>query len=156
MFHLPVMVKEVIDYLYHGDGIYLDCTAGGGGHLSHLLAKLDRGRIVAIDQDPDAIQYLRGRFQDPRLTIVHGNFSNLSRLSKRLGIEGYDGILFDLGLSRHQIETSGRGFSFERDGPLDMRMDPSLPLTARDLIRRSTRRELSAIIRSFGEGPSPG
>ncbi|HID32160.1 MAG TPA: 16S rRNA (cytosine(1402)-N(4))-methyltransferase RsmH [bacterium (Candidatus Stahlbacteria)] len=153
MFHIPVMVDETINYLFHGDGIYIDATAGGGGHLSALLDKIEDGMILAIDQDPEAIAHLEDRIHDPRVRIINGSYRNLAKICEGLNITNIDGILFDLGVSLHQLKTGIRGFSFDRDGPLDMRMDPNLPRRALDLILGSNPSEIYRILTDYGEEP---
>lgn len=153
MFHIPVMVDEVMSFLFRGDGIYLDCTAGGGGHLSAILERLKEGKVVAVDRDPAAVAYLEDRFHDSRVVVRRENFVRIDQLSDELGIDHYDGIFFDLGVSLHQLRDPERGFAFDLDGDLDMRMDPDDDITALDLIREISERRLFELIRDFGEDP---
>lgn len=150
--HIPVLFNETIDALnVRPDGIYVDCTAGGGGHCSAVAEKLTTGRIIAIDQDPEAIANLKKRFEgDAKVTIVHDNFVNLTAILDSLGIDGVDGIMADLGVSSHQLDTDERGFSFHRDAPLDMRMSME-GMSAADLVNTVSENELRKIIYTYGE-----
>lgn len=151
--HIPVLFAETIDSLQiKDDGIYADCTAGGGGHSHAILQKLGPdGRLIAIDRDPQAISVLQERFKDdPRVTIVKNNFSNIKTILQQLGIDAVDGILADLGVSSHQLDTGERGFSFHRDAPLDMRMSME-GTSAADIVNRYSEPELANIIFRFGE-----
>ncbi len=151
--HISVLLNETVDSLnVKKDGIYVDCTAGGGGHSRAVLARLgENGRLIAIDQDPDAIAVLKERFSgDKRVTVVQKNFSQLKEILSKLDIEYVDGVLADLGVSSHQLDTAERGFSVHNDAPLDMRMSQSGP-TAADLVNKLGERELARIIQTYGE-----
>lgn len=150
--HIPVLFNETIDALrVRPDGIYVDCTAGGGGHCAAVAERLTTGRIIAIDQDPEAIENLRERFKDnSRVTIVHDNFVNILQILESLGIDGVDGIMADLGVSSHQLDTDERGFSFHKDAPLDMRMSME-GMSAADLVNTASQSELQKIIYTYGE-----
>lgn len=150
--HIPVLFNETIDALnVRPDGIYVDCTAGGGGHCAAVAERLTTGRIIAIDQDPEAIANLQERFKDNgRVTIVHDNFVNISSILENLGIDGVDGIMADLGVSSHQLDTDERGFSFHKDAPLDMRMSME-GMSAADLVNTASQSELQKIIYTYGE-----
>ena len=150
--HIPVLFNETIDALcVRPDGIYVDCTAGGGGHSAAVLEKLTTGRLICIDQDPEAIATLTKRFGgDERVTIVHDNFVNIETALKSLGIVGVDGVMADLGVSSHQLDTDERGFSFHKDAPLDMRMSLD-GMTAADLVNTASQQELQRIIFTYGE-----
>ena len=150
--HIPVLFNETIDALnVRPDGIYVDCTAGGGGHCAAVAERLTTGRIIAIDQDPEAIANLQERFKDNgRVTIVHDNFVNISSILESLGIDGVDGIMADLGVSSHQLDTDERGFSFHKDAPLDMRMSME-GMSAADLVNTASQSELQKIIYTYGE-----
>lgn len=151
--HISVLLNETVDSLnVKKDGIYVDCTAGGGGHSKAVLARLgENGRLIAIDQDPDAIAVLKERFNgDKRVTVVQKNFSQLKEILSKLDIEYVDGVLADLGVSSHQLDTAERGFSVHNDAPLDMRMSQSGP-TAADLVNKLGERELARIIQAYGE-----
>lgn len=151
--HIPVLFTETIDSLQiRSDGIYVDCTAGGGGHSAAILEKLSaNGRLIAIDRDPQAIAVLNERFgSDVRVTVVNNNFSNVSTILQQLGIDEVDGILADLGVSSHQLDSGERGFSFHKDAPLDMRMSMEGPGAA-DIVNRYSETELANVIFRFGE-----
>lgn len=151
--HIPVLFHETIDSLtIKPDGIYVDCTAGGGGHSSAILERLgESGRLVAIDQDPEAIAVLSERFDgDARVSIVHSNFSELDNILADLNIASVDGVLADLGVSSRQLDTDERGFSFHKDAPLDMRMSMEGP-SAADLVNTASKQELQRIIYTYGE-----
>ena len=150
--HIPVLFNETIDALnVRPDGIYVDCTAGGGGHCAAVAEKLTTGRIIAIDQDPEAIENLNERFKDNgRVTVVHDNFVNIEAILKKLDIDGVDGIMADLGVSSHQLDTDERGFSFHKDAPLDMRMSME-GMSAAELVNTVSQQELQRIIYTYGE-----
>lgn len=150
--HIPVLFNETIEALnVRPDGIYVDCTAGGGGHCNAVAEKMTTGRIIAIDQDPEAIENLTERFKDnDRVTIVHDNFVNIRSILGNLGIDGVDGIMADLGVSSHQLDTDERGFSFHKDAPLDMRMSME-GMSAADLVNTASQSELQKIIYTYGE-----
>ena len=150
--HIPVLFNETIDALnVRPDGIYVDCTAGGGGHCAAVAERLTTGRIIAIDQDPEAVANVQERFKNNgRGTIVHDNFVNISSILENLGIDGVDGIMADLGVSSHQLDTDERGFSFHKDAPLDMRMSME-GMSAADLVNTASQSELQKIIYTYGE-----
>lgn len=150
--HIPVLFYETVDALdIKPDGIYVDCTAGGGGHSAAVAEKLTTGRLISIDQDPEAIATLQKRFADnPKVTIVHDNFVNIKSVLSNLGIIGVDGVMADLGVSSHQLDTDARGFSFHKDAPLDMRMSMS-GISARDIVNNASESELRRIIYTYGE-----
>ena len=150
--HIPVLFNETIDALnVRPDGIYVYCTAGGGGHCAAVAERLTTGRIIAIDQDPEAVANLQERFKNNgRVTIVHDNFVNISSILENLGIDGVDGIMADLGVSSHQLDTDERGFSFHKDAPLDMRMSME-GMSAADLVNTASQSELQKIIYTYGE-----
>lgn len=150
--HIPVFHQEAVDALnVKSDGIYLDATAGGGGHSSLIESRLTTGRLICVDQDPDAIKVLSKRFvNSSKVTIVGDNFSNLKSILKKVGIEKVDGILADLGVSSHQLDSAERGFSFHNDAPLDMRMSKQ-GVSAKDIVNNLTQDELMKIIYKYGE-----
>lgn len=150
--HIPVLLDEVLDHLApRPDGTYVDGTFGRGGHTRAILERLSpAGRVIAIDRDPEAIA-AGAATADPRLTLVPGRFGDLPEILASLGISHVDGILLDLGVSSPQLDQAARGFSFAREGPIDMRMDPTTGPTALDLIRDLPAAELAAILRDFGE-----
>lgn len=151
--HISVLYYETLDALnIKPDGIYVDCTCGGAGHSRGVLERLgENGRLIAIDQDPEAIEVIKERIgSDKRVTIVHDNFSNLKAILSRLGIEKVDGIMADLGVSSHQLDTAERGFSFHSDAPLDMRMSKQ-GLSAYDVVNTYDERDIARILRDYGE-----
>ena len=153
--HIPVMTAEVIDYLNCGPGkIFADCTLGGAGHAQAVLEKITPGgKLIGIDRDKDAIANAE-KILSPcaeHIRLFHGNYTELPEIAQSLGISGFDGILADLGISLYQIEGSGRGFSFSRDEPLDMRMDTDSEITAAYLVNTLKEEELSRIFWDYGE-----
>ena len=122
--HIPVLLNETIEGLaVRENGIYVDGTAGGGGHSAEILRRLKSGRLISIDQDPDAIQTLTERFKkNENSIIIKGNFADMKELLAHRGLYRVDGVLLDIGVSSHQLDTPERGFSFHEDAPLDMRM----------------------------------
>lgn len=151
--HIPVLFEESIAALnIKADGVYIDCTAGGGGHSSAVAQRLSKdGRLIAVDRDPQAIETLKTRFTDTdRVTIVNDNFFNIKSIAASLGISGADGILADLGVSSHQLDDASRGFSFHADAPLDMRMSMQ-GMSAADAVNSLSQQELQQIIYKFGE-----
>ena len=153
--HIPVMRSEVLEYLNCRPGkIYVDGTLGGAGHARDICERImPDGLLIGIDQDPAAIANA-GIVLEPfaaRVRLVHENFAQLPHVLSQLGITGVDGILLDLGLSLNQLENSGRGFSFQREEPLDMRMDPRAPETAADLVNGLAEDELRRIFQEYGE-----
>lgn len=151
--HKPVLLEETIDALnIKPDGIYVDGTAGGGGHSSEILKRLSpNGKLISIDQDPDAIQTVTERFKDYQNSIIcKGNFSDVVSIVKSLGIEKIDGIMLDIGVSSRQLDTPERGFSFHYDAPLDMRMSQS-GTSAYDLVNQLPYEQLVKIISRYGE-----
>ena len=158
--HVPVLYGEVLAGLdVRAGGRYIDCTAGSGGHAAGILeASAPDGALLALDTDPEAIRRTRDTLGSSgvRLQLVQANFRDLAVVARREGWSAVDGILFDLGVSSPQIGTPERGFSFQEDGPLDMRMDPRGPRTAADLVNTLPDSELSAIFRQYGEEPQAG
>ena len=151
--HKPVILEQTIRVLgVKPDGIYLDGTAGGGGHSSEILKRLgDKGRLICVDQDPDAIETLEKRFgDDRRVTIVKSNFSEIPLITEQLGIRALDGVLLDIGVSSHQLDCAERGFSYHADAPLDMRMSQS-GTTAAELVNTLSFHELVHILSLYGE-----
>jgi 16S rRNA (cytosine1402-N4)-methyltransferase len=136
------------------DGVYVDGTVGSGGHSLALAEKLGpSGRLVCLDRDPDAIRLSKTRLRllGDRLLIVRASYGDLEEVLQGGGISGVHGVLLDLGMSTQQLERSGRGFSFSRDEPLDMRMDPDLEVTAGDLVNTLSMAELEGILKKYGE-----
>ena len=155
IYHIPVMVDEVCDNLiWDENGIYVDGTAGGGGHSKAILERLDeRAKLIALDQDEDAIVRIERIFAPPenRGTAIVGNFKDIAELIRSVGVRQVSGIFLDLGVSSHQIDTPERGFSYRFDGPLDMRMSSAGELTAKDVINTYTESELVRIFKFYGE-----
>ncbi len=133
------------------DGIYVDCTLGGGGHTKNILSKLKGGRVIGIDRDDFAIANAIEKINDPRFTAVKSNFSELDAVLHELGIEKVDGIIMDLGVSSHQLDTAERGFSYSIDAPLDMRMDTAAALSAADVVNGYSEQELARVMYEYGE-----
>lgn len=150
--HKPVLFDEAVSALgIRKNGVYVDCTAGGGGHSAEIASRLTSGRLIAVDRDPDAIEALSARFSsNNKVTVVHGNFFDLAQILHGKGIDGVDGILADLGVSSHQLDTAERGFSFHNDAPLDMRMSKT-GVSAADLVNTLDKQRLQRIISEYGE-----
>ncbi|MGN0544029.1 MAG: 16S rRNA (cytosine(1402)-N(4))-methyltransferase RsmH [Acutalibacteraceae bacterium] len=151
--HIPVLFNESIEALdIKPGGLYVDCTAGGGGHSGAILDRLSpEGKLVAIDRDPEAIETLRARFEGrENVCIVNDNFFNIKSILQQFSSEGADGILADLGVSSHQLDDAARGFSFHSDAPLDMRMSMS-GMSAADAVNSLSQHELQNIIYRYGE-----
>jgi 16S rRNA (cytosine1402-N4)-methyltransferase len=155
IYHRPVLAAEVIELLApHPGSLILDGTCGGGGHTEAILRT--GADVLALDQDPDALEFARARLADfaGRVTLRHGNFREADRILNELGITQIAGALLDLGVSSRQLENADRGFSLMRDGPLDMRMDPRRELTAAEVVNGFTEEELTRIFRELGEEPA--
>ena len=150
--HVSVLLFEAVSSLdIKKDGVYVDCTAGGGGHSAEILKRLENGRLFALDRDPEAIATLKERFKgDERVTVVQTEFENIRSVLASYGEEHADGVLADLGVSSHQLDTAERGFSFHNDAPLDMRMSKQ-GVSAAGLVNSLSERELERIIRTNGE-----
>ncbi|MFA4873767.1 MAG: 16S rRNA (cytosine(1402)-N(4))-methyltransferase RsmH [bacterium] len=153
--HEPVMMREAVEFLGAMPGkLIVDATVGGGGHAAKILAATaPDGRLIGIDRDPDAVEAARSRlmFAGARVTIVQGRMAELESVLAGLGIERVDGILADLGVSSFQLDMGSRGFSFRKDAPLDMRMDPQSGESAAELLERIDEEDLHTILREFGE-----
>jgi 16S rRNA (cytosine1402-N4)-methyltransferase len=154
-YHLPVLLEEAVDSLdCRPGGTYVDGTLGGGGHASEILKRImPGGRLVAIDADPEALREAGSRLEQYRSNVIFykGNFGNIAKILAELGIEKVNGILLDLGVSSHQLETAQRGFSITRDAELDMRLDQTGGRTAFDLVNGLSEEELENIFREYGE-----
>ena len=153
-FHVPVLAKESTKVLMTASkGLYLDTTAGFGGHMQLILESLgNRGHLIAADRDQDSIAYLKSEFSDPRLTIIKTNFKGLRQEIDQLDHSfAFDGIIADLGVSSHQLDSKDRGFSFKKDAELDMRMDQSTGISAKDWINTAAEDEISDVIWKYGE-----
>jgi 16S rRNA (cytosine1402-N4)-methyltransferase len=154
-YHTPVLLKEVVTLLQpRRGGLYVDCTVGGGGHAREILCACGpEGQLVGLDWDEDAIAASRERLSEfgARVQLVRANYVELERVLMSLGVTTVDGVVFDLGVSSRQFDEPGRGFSFQREGPLDMRMSRQLGATARDVLRTASLEELARIFRVYGE-----
>ena len=150
--HKPVLLREAIESLdIRPDGVYIDGTAGGGGHSRAIAEKLTTGRLLSIDQDPDAIEVLRERLGAyPCATVYRGNFAGMEEAARDCDAFPADGVLFDLGVSSYQFDNPERGFSYQHDAPLDMRMSRE-GTSARDLVNTLSQRELAEVILRYGE-----
>ena len=152
--HYPVMLNECIENLnIKPDGIYVDCTAGGGSHSEAILKKLTTGKLISIDQDDAAIETCTKRFEEykDKSILVKDNFKNLENILNNLNIDHVDGVLLDLGVSSYQLDTPARGFSYSSDAMLDMRMNPRSPFSAYDVVNSYSEQDLRKIIRDYGE-----
>ncbi|MCX6112048.1 MAG: 16S rRNA (cytosine(1402)-N(4))-methyltransferase RsmH [Proteobacteria bacterium] len=152
--HVPVLKKEILEYLNIKDGnVYVDCTAGRGGHLEGILQSGAKNiTVLAIDKDPSNVAFLKDVFSKYKnVTIINSDYRFLADILKFHGIKKVDGIIFDLGFSSIHIDDASRGFSFAKDGPLDMRYDTNQGLRAEDVINEYPERELGRIIRDYGE-----
>jgi len=154
-YHIPVLYEEVIENLVlNPDGVYVDCTLGGGGHSEGILKHLsEKGKLIAIDQDENAIKFAQKRLEKygNKLEIYKENFSNIETVLYLAGCDKVDGILMDIGVSSEQLDNPERGFSYRYDAKLDMRMDVSSELTAYKVINEYDEKELSRIIYEYGE-----
>ena len=152
-YHLPVMLNECIEGLnLRPDGTYVDVTYGGGGHSRAIMQQLGaEGRLLAFDQDADA---LANAIDDSRFTLIHENFRYLKNYLRLYGVRKVDGILADLGVSSHQFDVAERGFSTRFDGNLDLRMDQRQETTARDIVNNASEKELTQLLRLYGELPN--
>ena len=155
--HKAVLLQEAVDALAiradskRAEGNYVDATFGRGGHSRLILERLGaRGRLIALDRDPQAVAAAT-RISDARFCVVHASFDELAGVLARLGLEGVDGVLLDLGVSSPQLDDAARGFSFRRDGPLDMRMDTSRGQTAAQWLKTASEAEIREVIRDYGE-----
>ncbi len=150
--HKPVLLNETINSLaIKPDGIYIDGTAGGAGHSSEIAKRLTTGRLISLDKDPDAIAAATQRLAPyPCATVVQDDFRNIAQVAHALNIDSVDGVLLDLGVSSHQLDAAERGFSYQNDAPLDMRMSQS-GMSAKDVVNAYSERDLARILREYGE-----
>lgn len=151
--HKTVLLDEAVNGLnLRSNGIYIDGTFGRGGHSRLILSQLGQeGRLLAIDRDPQAIA-AAAEITDPRFSIIHGPFSDMATYVRELGLEGQiNGVLLDLGVSSPQLDDAERGFSFMRDGPLDMRMDPTRGLSAAEWLMKAEEEDIAWVLKTFGE-----
>lgn len=154
MKHISVLLQESLDGLkIRGDGIYVDGTIGMGGHSEHIAKQLTTGRLIGIDQDSYALKQSEERLKpySDRVTLLHGNFTDIASLVRRTGVDKVDGILLDIGVSSPQIDTAERGFSYIQDGPLDMRMDTTKEFSAIEIINQYDEKDLEEIFWKYGE-----
>lgn len=152
--HRPVLLDECIQSLaIRPEGIYVDGTLGRGGHSGEIARRLTSGRLIAIDRDQAALDAAQVRLADcmERVTLVHGNFRQMPEILKQLEVPVVDGILLDLGVSSPQLDDTERGFSYQKDAPLDMRMDRSQPLTAAMVVNQWPEAQLREVLRTYGE-----
>src|SRR5690554_436068 len=152
--HQPVLLRETIEHLnLKPNGIYVDCTLGAAGHSTAILAAEPTVRLIGIDQDPQALERasLRLAAYTGQVTLVQDNFRNLERILDGLGIGKVDGVLMDIGVSSPQLDDADRGFSYQQDAPLDMRMDPNQPIDAKTIVNTYSAEELTKIIKMYGE-----
>lgn len=154
--HKPVLLQECIDSLnIDKDGTYIDGTLGGAGHSSEIIKRLDKGTLIGIDQDQKAIETAGERLgrlkRDAGLILINGNFRNMRMLAAQHGIEAVDGILLDIGVSSYQLDEAERGFSYQQDAPLDMRMDRSRSLDAAEIVNTYDEKAIRKIITDYGE-----
>ena len=150
--HIPVLLSEAIEGLAIDEaGIYIDGTAGGGSHSEAILKRLKSGKLISIDQDPDAINFLREKLSKyENSVLIQDNFSNMDKIAKDLSIDAVNGVLLDIGVSSHQFDTPSRGFSYRYDAPLDMRMSQT-GMSAADLVNNLSWQELAKIISTYSE-----
>ena len=153
MIHKPVLLKEVLEYLKPKAGEnFIDCTVGFGGHAIPILKRImPNGRVLGIELDEAVLEKLKSQISNKRLILVQGSYADLERVAKKNNFYPVNGILFDLGISSWQIEKSGRGFSFLRDEPLDMRSDKGSRLTAEEIVNQWPEKELVRIFQEYGE-----
>lgn len=153
--HIPVLYREIMEIMAPKAGeIFVDCTLGGGGHSKGFLERTSpNGRLIGIDQDLEALEAAKENLAQfgERVSYIHSNYENLSEILVKEAPEGVDGILFDIGVSSHQLDDAERGFSYMHDAPLDMRMDQTKDFSAYEVVNRYSEDELYRIIRDYGE-----
>ncbi len=150
-YHRPVLLDETLDALaIRPDGVYLDGTAGGGGHSLAIASRLTTGRLISLDRDPDAVAEASARLAGLPATVIQANFCEMAAVLERLGLDGVDGVLLDIGVSSHQLDAPERGFSYHHEAPLDMRMSQS-GTTAADLVNQWDAAALADIFYRYGE-----
>lgn len=149
--HIPVLLSQCIEGLnIKPDGIYLDGTCGGAGHSKEIASRLTTGQLIGIDRDPTAVETASSRLSGLPAKVFRGNYSEMKAIAENLGIDGFDGILLDLGVSSHQLDTAERGFSYHNDAPLDMRMSQE-GISARDIVNEYSHSMLTKILYEYGE-----
>ena len=151
--HVPVLAEEVLTWLDpQPDGVYVDCTAGAAGHASLIAARLDGGKLLALDRDPKAVGMATARLAEFGCAkVLHRNYADLVSVVRELNWTGVDGVLIDAGCSSMQLDRSERGFSFQEEGPLDMRMDTSCGESAQEFLNTKTEAELAELLRDYGD-----
>ena len=152
--HIPVMLGECIDGLdIKPDGVYLDCTLGGGGHSEKIVSQLQGGKLIAVDKDIEAIKSSQARLSEykDKIIYIHDDFKNVISHLDEMGVEKLDGVLIDLGVSSYQLDNAERGFSYNADAPLDMRMDQGQYLSAKQVVNVYAQEKLADIIWQYGE-----
>lgn len=152
--HIPVMLDECIDGLdIKPDGVYLDCTLGGGGHSEKIVSQLQGGKLIAVDKDIEAIKSSQARLSEykDKIIYIHDDFKNVISHLDEMGVEKLDGVLIDLGVSSYQLDNAERGFSYNADAPLDMRMDQGQYLSAKQVVNEYSQEKLADIIWQYGE-----
>ncbi|MCI9290340.1 MAG: 16S rRNA (cytosine(1402)-N(4))-methyltransferase RsmH [Clostridia bacterium] len=152
--HIPVMLGECIDGLdIKPDGVYLDCTLGGGGHSEKIVSQLQGGKLIAVDKDIEAIKSSQARLSEykDKIIYIHDDFKNVISHLDEMGVEKLDGVLIDLGVSSYQLDNAERGFSYNADAPLDMRMDQGQYLSAKQVVNEYSQEKLADIIWQYGE-----
>lgn len=152
--HIPVMLNECIEGLdIKADGIYLDCTLGGGGHSKEIVSRLKSGKLIAVDKDAEAIKSSQARLDEykDKITYIHDDFKNVIAHLDEMSVEKLDGVLIDLGVSSYQLDNADRGFSYNADAPLDMRMDQGQYLSAKQVVNEYSQEQLAQIIWQYGE-----
>ncbi|MCH4034397.1 MAG: 16S rRNA (cytosine(1402)-N(4))-methyltransferase RsmH [Lachnospiraceae bacterium] len=153
--HIPVLLTQTVEELHiRPSGIYFDGTLGGAGHSFEIAKRLEEGgRLIGIDQDEEAIEAAKKHLAPyaDRVTIVHDNYEHIPEIAQRLGISQADGILLDIGVSSYQIDNPARGFSYNEDEPLDMRMDQENPVSAKTIVNTWSEEDLTRILRDYGE-----
>lgn len=154
-YHTPVLLKEVVSHMQpRSGGLYVDATLGGGGHATELLrASSPDGRLIGLDWDAEALAEVERRLGEMRgrATLVRANFAEMESVMMDLGVTSVDGVLFDLGISSRHVDAASRGFSFQREGPLDMRMDTRTEVNASDLLNAASEAQLAAVFLRYGE-----
>jgi 16S rRNA (cytosine1402-N4)-methyltransferase len=155
--HEPVLLKECIEGLnIHSAGVYVDCTLGGAGHSTEILKRLNsQGLLIGIDQDKEALEAAKARLSQVNskgsFVTIHENFENIRQILKAQKIKSVDGILIDLGVSSYQLDNEERGFKYQEDAPLDMRMNQNIDFTAKELVNTWSKNDIARIIRDYGE-----
>jgi len=155
--HVPVLVGPALDWLaVRPEGVYVDCTAGAGGHAEQIARRLTTGRLIALDRDPHAVALSRERLaRFPQATVLHRNYGELTAVLRELAAGPVDGVLIDAGVSSMQLDDPARGFSFQEEGPLDLRMDATAGPTAAEFLARITEHDLARLLREYGDvGPA--